>query len=169
MVVDPALSARQRAKIPIDRWSARRSTASGGIETAMPMTLANGIENNYARYPATVYDGLIRRDRGPYFAAPRYIPPPVTWISWTAAGPTRPELGMRNVTLREMVGNTRSRFPVIPNAPTKGMHTMTPRGRSDVPDRYVVTAQMVPGRYDRLANSVYAGQTFSQTTKPQGR
>lgn len=165
---DIALSRRQRMAPPIDRWHARRLESGGGYETMSPRTLAPGIETDLSRYPGTVFDALIRRDRTAFYAAPRFIPPPVTWISWTQAGPTRPELGMRNATLREMGGNTRSRYPVVPGAPTTGMHTMTPSAASRNVPRYQDTAQMVPGRYDRLRASQYSGQTFSQTTRIQG-
>lgn len=167
--MDAALTQRQRTAPPIDRWSARRKESGGGYDVASPRTLAVGLETEDARYPGTVFDTQIQRDRGPYYSAPRFIPPPVTWISWTAAGPTRPELGMRNATLREMVGNTRSRFPVVPDAPTKGMHTMTPSGVSRTVPRFVTTPQMVPARIDRLAPGQYSGQTYSQTTRVQGR
>jgi hypothetical protein len=168
-VTDAELTRRQRSIPPADRWTARRLESGGGYDVASPRTLAVGMEDDSARYPGTVFDGQICRDRGPYYAAPRFIPPPITWISWTAAGPTRPELGMRQATLREMVGNTRSRFPVVPGAPTTGMHTMIPAGVARTVPRYVTTQQMVPARVDRLAPGQYSGQTYSQTTRVQGR
>ena len=76
---------------------------------------------------------------------------------------------MRNATLRTMVGNTRSRYPVIEGSPTTGMHTMVTPGVARTVQRYVRTPQMVPARVDRLAPGQYSGQTYSQTTRVQGR
>lgn len=162
------MSSRQRTAPPIDRTHARRLEAGGGYDTTSPRTLAAGIEDSFTRYPGTVYDTKIIRDRGPFYALPQYVPPPVTWISWTAAGPTRPELHMRNATLRTLVGNTASRYPVI-NSPTTGMHTMGPAGTQRTLPRYVDTAQMTAARQFRLAPGQYSGQTYSQTTREQGR
>ena len=89
-MVAAALTQRQRTAPPIDRWSARRGESAGGYDQTSPRTLAPGLDTELARYPGTVNDGQIMRDRGPFYMAPRYLPPPVTWISWTAAGPTRP-------------------------------------------------------------------------------
>lgn len=158
---------RQRTAPPIDRWSARRMEAAGGYDTTSPRTLAPGIENDLARYPGTVYDTEIIRDRGPYYQRPVYLPPPVTWISWTAAGPPRPELHMRNSTLRELVGNSASRFPVV-NTPTTGMHTSTEAGVARTVPRFVETPQMTTARQFRLSPGQYSGQTYSQTTRLQG-
>lgn len=169
-MVNAALTYRQRAAPPIDKAHGRRGPSTGGYDATSPRTLTNGIENEFERYPATVFDSQILRDRGPFYEQPRYVPPPVTWISWTAAGPTRPELHMRNATLRMMQGNTTSRYPVVIDAPTKGMHTMLPGpGAQRTTARYVQTPQMVPGRFDRLAAGQYSGQTYSQTTRRQGR
>jgi hypothetical protein len=161
------LSYRQRDEAPADRRSARRLESGGGYDQPSPRTLAVGIEDERARYPGTVNDSLIVRDRGPYYHQPRYIPPPVTWISWTKAGPWRPELNMRCATLRTMVGNSESRYPVI-DSPTSGMHTMGPAGTARTLPRYVQTQQMVPERQFRLAPGQYSGQTYSQTTRIQG-
>lgn len=162
------LTARQRTAPPSDRMSPRRLESGGGIDTADPRTLAPGIVDDLARYPGTTYDRGIMRDRGASYQAPVYIPPPVTWISWTAAGPTRPELHGRNSSWRNLVGNSASRFPVV-DSPTTGMHTMPGApGAVLTQSRYVATPQMVPARPDRLSPAVYAGQTFSQTTRLQG-
>lgn len=164
-----ALTVRQRTAPPIDRWSARRLKSGGGYDTTSPRTLAPGLDTELTRYPGTVFDSQIVRDRGPYFAAPRYTPPAVSWISWTAAGPLRPELNMRNTTWREMVGNSASRFPFIEGSPTGGMHTMGPAGVARTVQRYVTTPQMTSARIDRLSPALYASQTYSQTTRLQGR
>ena len=161
------LSIRQRTAPPIDRRTPRRGEASGGYDSDTGRTLAPGIEDTHSRYPGTYYDREIIRDRGPFMAQPQYIPPPVTWISWTAAGPTRPELHMRNSTFRSMVGNSLSRYPVV-DSPSTGMHTMGPAGTQRTADRYVSTPQMVSARQFRLSPGQYSGQTYSQTTKLQG-
>lgn len=153
----------------MDRWAARRGPSAGGVDQASPRTLAPGLDTELTRYPGTVNDTLIIRDRGPWYASPRYVPPPVTWVNWTAAGPTRPELHVRNVSLRTMVGNTASRFPYLPSSPTGGMHTMVTPGVARTVARFVRTPQMVPGRPDRLSPGQYTGQTYSQTTRLQGR
>lgn len=164
----PELSRRQRDEPPADRWTMRRLESSGGIATAVPKTLAVGIEDEQARYPGTVFDTEVIRDRGPWYRDPRYMPPGVSWVSWTAAGPTRPELHQRNSTMREMVGNSRSRFPVV-DSPSTGMHTMIPSGVSRTVPRFVTTPQMTAARQYRLSPGQYSGQTYSQTTRLQGR
>ncbi len=164
-----ALSARQRTPPPIDRWSARRLEAGGGYDTVDgPRTLAVGLDTELARYPGTAFDQKVQRDRGPFFQQPHYTPPAESWVNWTEAGPLRPELHMRNVTMRTLVGNTKSRFPVI-DSPTTGMHTMGPSGTGRTLPRYVTTPQMVGERQFRLSPGQYNGQTYSQTTQLQGR
>lgn len=162
------LTTRQREEPPIDRRHARRLEAGGGYPRHVPRTLAIGLEDERPRYPGTVNDTLIMRDRGPFYMLPRYTPPANNWVNWTEAGPTRPELHMRNATLRTMVGNTASRYPVT-DSPSTGMHTMTPAGVSRTVQRYVTTPQMVAARQFRLSPGNYAGQTYSQTTQVQGR
>ncbi len=162
------LSARQRAAPAAnDTSSPRRNVSSGGIPFARGRTLIHGIEDNDARYPATVYDAQIVRDRGPFVRRPRVIPPGDGWVDWTRAGPLRPELHMRNVSMRTMVGNSASRYPVV-DTPSTGRHTMSPAGTARTAERYVVTAQIMPGRQNRLAASQQRGNTFSQLTVPQG-
>lgn len=152
-----------------DRVTTRRTIeSSGGREKADPRTLAVGIDDFHSRYPGTVYDSQLVRDRGPYYQADRIIPPGNNWVSWTAAGPQRPELHMRNVTFREMQGNTTSRYPVA-NTPSGGLHTMTPPGVAYTVPRYVTTPQMTGARVNRLLPGQYRGQTYSQTTQIQGQ
>lgn len=162
------MTRRQRTAPPIDRWAARRGDAAGGYETANPRTLAVGIEDEKARYPGTVNDGGIIRDRTPWFKASRPMPPGVSWVSWTAAGPVQPSLHMRNATYRDWQGNSSSRFPAV-QSPTGGMHTMTPAGQARTVARYVTTPQMQAARINRLSPGQYSGQTYSQTTVSQGR
>jgi hypothetical protein len=161
------LSRRQRTAPPIDRWHARRLEAAGGVDVASPRTLAPGIDNELMRYPGTVFDGRITRDRGPYYQHPTYVPPANNWVNWTAAGPPRPELHVRNATLRTMVGNTESRYPVTDSFST-GRHTMVEPGVSRTVQRYVHTPQMTGARINRLRPGQYAGQTYSQATQIQG-
>jgi hypothetical protein len=166
-MISDYLTGRQRTAPPSDRMMPRRQESAGGVDVADPKTLAPGLETDLCRYPGTVYDGMIVRDRGAYYQQPVFIPPPITWISWTAAGPRRPELHGRNATWRNMGGNSATRFPVV-DSPTTGMHTMGQAGTQRTMNRYVVTPQMVPARPDRLSPAVYAGQTYSQTTRLQG-
>lgn len=163
------LTRLQRTAPPIDRWSARRGESGGGYDTPDgPRTLAVGLVDELARYPGTVFDSQIVRDRQPWMHRETYIPPPVTWISWTAAGPTRPELHMRNSTFRTLVGNSASRYPTV-DTPSNGMHTMIPGpGVQRSVERYVTTQQMVGARVNRLAPARYDGQTYSMTTRLQG-
>lgn len=165
--MNPALTSRQRTAPPMDRWHARRLESGGGYEFPDPKTLAVGIEDERARYPGTVYDDEILRDRGPFFQRPRFIPPADNWVSWTKAGPARPELHMRNATLRDMVGNSASRYPVV-DTPSTGMHTMGPAGVARTFPRFQQTPQMTGTRQFRLLPGQYSGQTYSQTTQVQG-
>lgn len=170
MSTDAYLTARQRAAVPYNRQSARRGLAAGGYDRADPMTLAPGLESETTRYPGTVFDQGITRDRGAFFAQPRYMPPAQSWVNWTEAGPLRPELHGRNASLRTMQGNTDSRYPTV-NSPTGGLHTMVPSGPAgsdQTPGRYRAVPQMRYARTDRLASGQYRGQSFSQTTAVQG-
>lgn len=161
------LTQRQRTAPPIDRWSARRNESGGGIDQTSPRTLAAGLGTELTRYPGDAFDTEIIRDRGPFYQRALYIPPANNWVSWTAAGPTRPELHMRCTSLRNMVGNSASRYPVV-DSPSTGMHTMGPSGVARTVNRYVTTPQMTAARYDRLRPGQYSGQTYSQTTQVQG-
>lgn len=159
---------RQRTAPPIDRTTARRGESGGGYDLVEgPRTIATGIVDTYARYPGTAFDGRILRDRAPFYEHPTYSSPGDGWVNWTQAGPARPELHMRNTTWRNLVGNSRSRYPVV-DSPSTGMHTMGPAGVARTADRYVSTPQMVAARPFRLAPGQYAGQTYSQTTQVQG-
>lgn len=162
------LTDMQRDPVPIDRSRARRGMSAGGIEQADVRTLAVGIEDERERYPATVFDGGIIRDRGPFFQHPRVMPAGNGWVSWTAAGPVRPSLHQRNATWRMEAGSSSSRFPLVAS-PTGGMHTMTEPGVGRTVQRYVTTPQMTGARIGRLQPGQYASQTYSQTTKLQGR
>lgn len=170
----PELTARQRSAPPINRHAARRGLAAGGYDRAAPATLAPGLETELTRYPGTANDAGVTRDRRPFYSTTAdYVPPPLTWVNWTLAGPARAELHMRTVDLRSMVGNSTGRYPYVPGAPTGGRHTMTPAGpggSAQTRDRYVGAGlpQMRAARPDRLAPARYTGQSYSQTTAVQG-
>lgn len=166
---DAALSQRQRAAPPIDRWHARRMTAGGGYDTTHPMTLAPGMENDQARYPGTTQDVAVQRDKSPFYHAETRGNVGDGWVNWTAAGPPRAELHMRTTTYRAEQGG--SRFPFIPGSPTGGRHTMVPSATQYTTPRFVDSGlpQMQGARINRLAAARYSGQSFSQTTAVQGR
>lgn len=169
-----ALSARMRSAPPIDKRTARRGLAAGGYDQAVPHTLAPGLETELARYPGASNDGEITRDRRPFYSATtNYVPPAISWVNWTLAGPARAELHMRTTDLRTMVGNSAGRYPYLPGSPTGGRHTMIPTtgpGGSTTRDRFVGAGlpQMRAARPDRLAPARYTGQSYSQTTSVQG-
>lgn len=169
------LSARMRSAPPIDKRSARRGLAAGGYDRAEPHTLAPGIETELARYPGASNDQGITRDRRPFYSATvNYVPPALSWVNWTEAGPARAELHMRTTDLRNMVGNSQGRYPYLPGSPTGGRHTMIPStgpgGVTQTRQRFVGAGlpQMRAARPDRLAPARYTGQSYSQTTSIQG-
>lgn len=168
-MTDPALSQRQRAAPPIDRWHARRGLAAGGYDTTHPLTLAPGMENDQARYPGTSQDSAVRRDKTPWYHVGQKGNVGDGWVNWTAAGPPRAELHMRTTTWRDEQGGTR--FPFIPSSPTGGRHTMVPSATTYTTPRYVDSGlpQMTGARINRLAAARYAGQSYSQSTAVQGR
>jgi len=164
-----ALSARQRSAPPIDRWHNRRGLSAGGYDTTNPLTLAPGMENDQARYPGTVYDTAVQRERVPYYHAETRGNVGDGWVNWTAAGPPRAELHMRTVQYRTEQGGTR--YPFIPDSPTGGRHTMVPNATAYTMPRYVSgeVPQMTGARVNRLAAARYQGQSYSQVTAVQGR
>lgn len=178
-----ALGQRQRAAPPVSagyepgpggRGYPRRGRSAGGYDTAVPRTLAPGIETELPRYPATENDRLIRRGRLPFYSATLYRAAGNSWVNWTEAGPPRAELHMSTRQHRPEAGGSRSRYPFIPGAPTGGRHTMIPSGPGSVNQtvpRYGASGnpQMTGGRQDRLAPARYSGQSYSQTTAVQGR
>lgn len=167
--VDPQLAWAQRQLPPADRHTLRRGQSSGGpAREPRPLTLARGMDTELTRDVGTTNDGGIRRDRMPYYAAPRLIPPGQNWVDWSGAGPTRPELHMRQTSWRREVGSSRSRYPVIADSPTGGLHTMTPGVAQRAYERYGQTDQMRAAPYNRLCHSQYSGQTYSQITVVRG-
>lgn len=122
------------------------------------------------RYNGDVNDTQIRRDRTVWFPSDQRSGVGTATVDWTAAGPPRPELHVRNVTYRLMAGNSQSRAFADPRDPNIGLHTITltkPRGNIE---RYKAgSSAMRPGRTDRLSPARYTGQSYSQTTLEQGR
>lgn len=165
----PDMTVRQRTKPAIDRWTARLNLSAGGVDLARPMTLAPGMDTEIVRDPRTNHDALITYDRGPWYHREQATPAGVSWISWSAAGPARPELHVRNHTLRKMAGNSRSRYPFVKGSPTGGMHTMSAGTVDRTVRRYGSVPQQTGARIHRLLPGQYHGQTYSQTTRIQGR
>lgn len=167
-IISDYLTGLQRRQPPgVDRHAGRFGLPMGGTDEASPRTLAPGIDNQLDRAPGYLNDDQVRRDRFPFYERDRFTPPGDGWVNWTAAGPRRAELHMRNVSYRREAGSSASRFPVVEGSPTTGMHTMIAPGTGTV-ERYYQTPQIRPGRQDRLAAGQYSGQTYSQTTRPQG-
>lgn len=166
---DAALSQRQRAAPPIDRWHARRGLSAGGYDRSNPMTLAPGMENDQARYPGTTQDGALLRDKSAFYHVGQKGNVGDGWVNWTAAGPVRAELHARTYTWRDEQGG--SRYPFIPGSPTGGRHTMVPSATTYTTPRYVDSGlpQMQGARVNRLAAARYSGQSYSQSTAVQGR
>lgn len=166
-----AMTARQRATPPADKWHNRRGVSGGGYDTAIPLTLAPGMENEQARYPNMTTQDDVSYQRGPFYSAECRSPVGNGWVDWTAAGPPRAELHMRCWTWREEEGTSASRYPYIPSSPTGGRHTMTPTAVTRTMPRFVESGlpQMTSARVDRLSSARYAGQSYSQTTAVQGR
>lgn len=165
------LSARQRSVPPPDthirRAHSRGGWAAGGRARG---PLVSGMEDEQARYPGTFFDRRTQRDRGPWYPIDYYVPQGNSWVNWTAAGPPRPELHMRNVTYRPEVGSSQTRAFRDPNNPQRGLHTNPVNGVARTLQRYVSgNPQMRPGRVDRLTNAQYTGQSYSQTTRLQGQ
>jgi hypothetical protein len=171
----------QRQTPPADKVSWRRRDASGGPPTGgVPRTLSM-IGTSYDRAPGDLQDDQITRDRGPLYHTGFTVSGRDSGlVDWTSAGPTRAELGAVNSTYREMVGNsaTRGLDRPFPRGGTQdqghGLHTNPARPQiSTAPmatQRYQrrTNPVMNPVRQDRLSNSRFNGQSYSQTTKPQG-
>lgn len=162
------LTQRQRTPPPIDRWSARRGPSSGGYDFTVGRTLAPGIDDERDRTPPGALDRGVMWDRTPWMHREERSPVGDGWVNWTAAGPVRAELHMRNMTYRREAGSDHGRFPYVPGSPTGGMHTMYPGAVRRTVPRYQDTPQMRGARTDRLSPARYTGQTFSQTTEMQG-
>jgi len=164
------LTDRQRATPPPPRGGRRAHSAGGYAEGGEGVTLARGLVSELSRYSPTVFDGEIRRERTPWYPREYAIPGGQSWVNWTAAGPIRAELGMRNVTLRTMAGTSNTRADQDPANPRQGLHTNPVNGVARTVQRYMDPANpaMTAARVDRLSNARYDGQSYSQTTRTQG-
>jgi hypothetical protein len=161
----------QRRPVPgYDRRAARWGMSAGGApqQHQGPFVEQNGMVNEVTRERGRAFDGAILRDRGPWMHAETMTPPPVTWISWTKAGPIRPELHVSNTTYRVRGGTSATRYPVV-DSPTTGRHTAVPNAANRSASRYAAVPQMIPPRKNRLRPGQYSGQTYSQLTRIQGR
>jgi hypothetical protein len=183
---------------PFNRWSNRRGVSSGGpVPWRQAWAEAPNAASSDVRFPGNALDATISRERMPWTHQGYYCPPDFL-VNWTEAGPIRPSLHMRNVTMRTMVGttNTRAQDPVpagpgiqdgngslpggirnlnsagyeVPtNVTPHGMHTHVRGKTPQSTTRYFAqSAQMRPGRQNRLSNSRGQGQSYSQTTIHQG-
>jgi hypothetical protein len=161
---------RQRSVPPPPLGGRRAHSAGGDADGGEGRTLAPGLNTEQARYPGTHYDTEIRRDKTPWFPRDHMVPGGLSWVNWTAAGPLRAELHMRDVTVRTMQGNTNSRALQDPRNPQRGLHTNPMSGVGRTVERFVNPAvpSMTGARVDRLSNARYDGQSYSQTTRVQG-
>lgn len=184
---------KQRDAVPFNRRPPRRRNSTGGeVRLLMRRTLVEGMDGESTRYPGTVNDTKIHRQQQPWYSAAAYTPAGISWVNWTAAGPTRPELHMRDATYRLMQGNSQTRNLLNPGPgeavvapgyrsmpdgrivqPTRpmrvGLHTDPKRAARVTVERYTNgNPQMRRPRQDRLRSGQYTGQSYSQTTRVQG-
>jgi hypothetical protein len=162
--------------------------------TGYRRTLVHGIEDEDERYPGTVNDTCITRVHTPWYPSAQYTPAGNSWVNWTAAGPTRPELHMHTLNFRVMQGTSRTRNLQDPrpdstyrqtapgyrstpegivqpsHAIPVGLHTDPKMYGSHNVARFVTSGlpQMTTARQDRLRSGQYTGQNYSQTTRIQG-
>lgn len=156
---------------PFNRVPPRiRDSRGGAAPSLIRRTLAPGMDNELARYSGTANDTTIQRDKGPWLPVDNFRGAATGWVDWTAAGPPRPELHQRNVTMRIMQGNSRSRALQNPLDPTQGLHSFPAPGAQGPYQRFINpdNPRMRKPRNDRLANSQYSGQSYSATTRTQG-
>lgn len=160
---------------PFNAIPPRRKDSRGGLPQpatswSQRRTLANGLDNPLTRFPGTVNDTTIQRDKGPWLPVDNLRGTASGWYNWTAAGPPRPELHQRNVTMRIMQGTSRTRNLPNPIDPTVGLHSnpAVPTAALVIKFRNVENPRMTSRRYDRLSNARYSGQSYSATTRTQG-
>lgn len=171
----------QRRTLPYDGRTWRRWDASGGQPAAgVPRTLSM-IGTSFDRAPGDLQDDRIHRDRGPLLRTGYTVSGRDSGlVDWTNAGPIRAELGAVNSTYRVMEGTstTAALDRPFPRGGSQmqghGLHTNpAPPQIATAPlatQRYQKRTNPVmrPVRQDRLSNTRFNGQSFSQTTKPQG-
>jgi hypothetical protein len=161
------LSALQRRTPPQGDYSGRYGLSEGGSDAVAGLRQLRPDPAYRDRYDPEVNDDGIRRDRFPFYEADRFIPPGEGLVNWTAAGPRRPELHMRQTSYRREAGSSNTRFPFVPESPTTGLHTQVKPGTGTI-ERFYQTAQMRPGKQNVLVPGQYSGQTYSQTTRIGG-
>lgn len=183
---------------PYNRWEGRLNASTGGPPAGRrAWAQAHGITDTRERMPQDLNDTAITRERMPWLHQSYYVAPDFL-VNWTEAGPIRASLHMRNVTINRMQGtsNTRAQDPIavgiggiqdgngsLPGGIAQlnqagievpvdtvphGMHTTARRQPTTAAQRAKLTAQMRPGRANRLSNSRNTGQSYSQTTVHQG-
>lgn len=176
----------------------RGNSTGGAAFTRTTWAQAVGVENPIRRMPENTLDGAIRRERMPFFRAGYYIAPDflVSWTECGPARPAL-GLRNVTVRRQQGTDNTRGLDPVpagpgiqdgngslpagIKNINSAGLlvpQNKTPHGvhtrvRGSQPAAFIQVrrgraVQMTPGRQNRLSNSRNLGQSFSQTTVPQG-
>lgn len=163
----------QAAPVPaFEGTGSRRPNSPGGAVRPRERFTTGGQAAQAAqdpRYPGYTQDGGIRRDRTPWFPTDTRSGVGTGTVDWTMSGPPRPELHMRNVTVRTMAGTSRTRALASPLDRSIGLHSATvttPRGNIT---RYKAGKPTMRGtRTDRLSPARYAGQSYSQTTLVQG-
>lgn len=164
---------RSRGSAPIiQNTRVRRGDAPGGGVADRPRYTLGGqgaaIADDPRFYGAT-NDDLIRRDRTAWFPSKARSGVGTVAVDWTMAAPYRPELHMRNVTVRTMVGTSQTRAFANPLDPSVGLHTNPKARPSGNIERFKAGASGIrPGRTDRLSPARYSGQSYSQTTLEQG-
>lgn len=148
----------------------RRDSRGGPTPTLVRRTLAKGMDNESTRFSGTTNDTTIQRDKGPWLPSDNLRGAASGWYDWTAAGPPRPEIHQRNVTLRIMAGTSRSRNLQNPRDWRVGLHSMPVPGAVGPHQRFLdpLNPRMRKPRQDRLSNGQYAGQSYSATTRTQG-
>lgn len=162
---------RQREPVPFPRGG-RRGNSAGGRPVERP---GRSVGNQAAawmddpRFYGATQDTTIRRDRTPWYPNKARSGVGTVAVDWTMAGPARPELHMRNVTVRIMAGNSRTRALANPQDPRQGLHSAGIVKPSGNLGRIRAGGQQIrPGRTDRLSAARYRGQSYSQTTLQQG-
>jgi hypothetical protein len=163
---------RQRAPVPFPNRGQRLRNSPGGAVADIPRRVvgaqADMLEGD-PRYPGYVNDSMIRRDRTAWYPSDARSGVGTVAVDWTAAGPPRPELHMRNVTVRRMAGTDQTRAFANPADPSVGLHTNPKIRPSGNIERFKAgSAGMKHGRTDRLSPARYTGQSYSQTTLLQG-
>jgi hypothetical protein len=167
-----------------DRWSARRLDSAGGRvrPEGAGREITPGLVDGRARELSGSYsrDALILRDRTAVYDFDSYRAAG-SLVDWTMSGPIRRSLWVRNESDRRQAGtdNTRAQDPTPiatygsqdgTMSKPHGMHTTPISGRVLSSRTYQASgrAQMTAARYNRLADAVYQGQSYSQTTRVQG-